>query len=84
MHGGDPPVRELFYGVDDKNLYVRVDDGAGVKFGIEFETGPAEARVAQGHIIEMCAPRSGRRFRLTAAREGLPSATVPQEGWIEL
>ncbi len=89
MDSGGPPVSEIFYGCDEQHLWVRVDGAKGAQFGIEFENGPnqvqkAEVRVARGRIVELQAPRSGRRFRMTIAQDGLPAAVVPAEGWIEL
>jgi alpha-amylase/alpha-mannosidase (GH57 family) len=84
MHGDAPPVREIFYGVNSENLYVRLDADRGPKYGIEFDKGPAQATIAQGRIIEMSAPLAGKRFRVTIARDGLPPLSVPAEGWIEI
>jgi len=89
MDSGGPAVREIFYGCDDKHLWVRVDGAKDAQFGIEFENGPnevsrAEVKVARGRIVELQSPRSGQRFRVTIAQDGLPPAVVPAEGWIEL
>jgi alpha-amylase/alpha-mannosidase (GH57 family) len=84
MHGGESPVREILYGTDGLNLYVRVDAAPGAQFGIEFENGPSPATVVSGHIIEMSAPRAGEEFRLTVVRDGLPPARVPAESWIPI
>jgi alpha-amylase/alpha-mannosidase (GH57 family) len=84
MHGGEAPIREFQYGADEKHLYVRIDGARCDGFGIEFENGPAEVHAAAGHIVELRARRSGSRFRLTIAREGLPPLTVPAQSWIEL
>jgi len=83
MHGGQIVARELFYGTDGTNLFVRLDAPGAGKLGIEFETGPAQARVVAGRIVEMEAPRKGDRFRVTADRDGLPTVRLPAEGWIE-
>jgi hypothetical protein len=89
MHG-DIPVRELFYGTDGQNLFVRMDQAEAGDFKIEFETGIAETRVAVRRIIELSAHligqpgQAGWRFRITIARDGLPPVTVPADGWIEL
>jgi alpha-amylase/alpha-mannosidase (GH57 family) len=89
MHG-DIPVRELFYGTDGQNLFVRMDQAEAGDFKIEFETGIAETRVALRRIIELSAHligqpgQAGWRFRITIARDGLPPVTVPADGWIEL
>ncbi|MGH9557924.1 MAG: glycoside hydrolase family 57 protein [Bryobacteraceae bacterium] len=84
MHGGEPPVREFFYGTDAENLYIRIDAGRPASFSVEFENGPARTETVIARITEIRAPRAGSRFRLTVARDGLPPATVPAEGWIEL
>jgi hypothetical protein len=82
MHGGAAVAREMFYGSNGTELFVRLDAAGTGKFGIEFEDGPAEARVAAGRIVEMEAPRTGDRFRVTVQRDGLPGMTLPADGWI--
>ena len=84
MHGGEPPIRELYFGTDGEYLFVRLEDGHEGAFNIEFESGPAATEVAKGHIVEMRAKLSGVRFRLTMTRDGLPSVTIPAQGWVEL
>jgi alpha-amylase/alpha-mannosidase (GH57 family) len=84
MHGGEPPFREMYYGFDDSYLYVRLDGSSSGKFGIEFESGPAATQIAAGRIVEMRAPLAGRRFRVTAALDGLPAITVPAQTWIDI
>jgi hypothetical protein len=82
MHGGQAVAREMFYGSNGTELFVRLDAAGAGKLGIEFEDGPAQARVAAGRIVEMEAPRTGNRFRVTVERDGLPVMTLPAEGWI--
>jgi len=84
MDTGEHPVREIFYGCDSTRLFVRVDGSKDAKFGIEFENGAAKVKMARGKIVELESPRSGNRFRLTIARDGLPPLVVPAEGWIEI
>jgi len=84
MHGGESPVREMFYGSDGTNLFVRLDTDVDAKFAIEFEEGPSETKVARGRIVEMSALRAGQRFRVRISRDDLPSATLPPENWIAL
>jgi alpha-amylase/alpha-mannosidase (GH57 family) len=84
MHGGTPPVHELFYGSDDHNVYVRLDGAAAASFAIEFENGPVTTQVASGRIIELAAPRAGSHFRLSITREGLPPETIPSDRWLEI
>jgi alpha-amylase/alpha-mannosidase (GH57 family) len=88
MHGATPVAREMFYGLQRKvqgeRLFVRLDGASAGQFGVEFESGAAPVRVVAGKIVEIEAPRDGDRFRVTVARDGLPPATLPAEGWIEL
>jgi len=84
MHAAAPLLREIFYGCNESSLFVRVDDAGSAELGIEFETGAAKVKIARGRIVEMETPRSGPRFRVTVARDGLAPARVPAEGWIEL
>jgi glycosyl hydrolase family 57 len=84
MHSSEPALREIYYGCDRTRLFVRVDGAGGVQLGIEFESGPAEVKTARGRIVELEAPRSGNRFRVTVTRDGIPASPVPAEGWIEL
>ena len=89
MHGGGPAVRDLYYGSDGANLFVRLDGSApnpsGGAYKIEFEgSAAAEARVVSGRIVEMETPLAGKRFRVLIARDGLPAAVLPADGWLEL
>jgi alpha-amylase/alpha-mannosidase (GH57 family) len=84
MHGGGSVAREMFYGSDGKRLFVRLDAAAQGKLGIDFESGTAAVRVVSGRIVEMEAMRKGDRFRITVTRDGLPTVTLPSQGWIEL
>jgi len=84
MHGGESPVHEMLYGSDGETLYIRLDANVDARYGIEFETGTAETHVARGRILEMSAPKAGRRFRVSIARDGLPPVTIPAQNWIEL
>jgi alpha-amylase/alpha-mannosidase (GH57 family) len=84
MHGGSSLAREMFYGWNDTRLFVRLDGAGAGKIGIEFDTGPVETKVVSGRVVEIEAPRAGARFRVTVTREGLSTATLPAEGWIEL
>jgi alpha-amylase/alpha-mannosidase (GH57 family) len=83
MHA-DLPVREIWYGTDGANLYVRIDAQQDADFSIEFESGLAKTRMARGRIIEMSAPLEGKKFRIIVSRGGLDPVTVPSEGWIGL
>ncbi len=84
MHGGEPPLRELFYGSDGSQIFVRLDGAGNARVGLEFESGPAAPKIARGRVIELEAPRAGNRFRVTLSRDGLAPAVIPPEGWFEL
>jgi alpha-amylase/alpha-mannosidase (GH57 family) len=84
MHSSAGPVHEFLYGTDGEYLYVRLDRDGESTLGIEFENGPVETQTAVGRVVELRAPLSGKRFRLTVARAGLPPTTIPPQGWIEL
>jgi alpha-amylase/alpha-mannosidase (GH57 family) len=84
MHGGGSIAREMFYGSDGKRLFVRLDSAAKGQLGIDFESGTAAVRIVSGRIVEMEAMRKGDRFRITVTRDGLPTVTLPSQGWIEL
>lgn len=84
MHGGFSAAREMYYGCDDANLYVRLDGAANADVTLKFDTGAVKAETAVGRIVEMKAPRQGGRFRVHVAHNGLPPATLPAHGWIEI
>ncbi len=84
MHGGSAGAHEMFYGIDDANLYVRLDGADGDSFDLEFETGAAKAEIARGRIVEMKAARSGKMFRVTVKKDGLVVAMLPGHGWIAI
>ncbi len=84
MHGGESPVREILYGSDGQNLYVRIDAEPGARFAIEYEDGPAQTTIAAKQIIEMSAPLARTKFRVTVTRDGLPPLRVPADNWIEV
>ena len=85
MHGGGPRAREFFYGCGGGQLFVRLEGvEAGSRFAVEFETGPAHTRTARGRTLELAAPLSGSRFRVTCEADGLPATTLPPHGWIEI
>jgi hypothetical protein len=84
MHAGGSAAREMFYGSNGKKVFVRLDAAAEGKVGIDFDNGPAVVHVAAGRIVEMEALRQGDRFRVTMTRDGLPTVTLPAQGWIDL
>jgi alpha-amylase/alpha-mannosidase (GH57 family) len=76
--------REIFYGTDASNLFVRVDGAGEAAVGIEFDTGPAQVQTARGHIVELKTPRSSDKFRVVVSHNGLGAAMFPPEGWFEV
>jgi hypothetical protein len=44
----------------------------------------AETEIARGKIVELRAPRRGKRFRVVARRGAIQVATLPLNGWIDL
>jgi len=86
MHGGAPLTREIFYGVGDGVLFVRLDGAAtGVTAQIEFEgNGIVTPKAATGRVIELSTPVRGTRFRVLLSQNGLAPSTLPAHGWIEI
>jgi alpha-amylase/alpha-mannosidase (GH57 family) len=85
MHGAAPPIWEMFYGCDGQSVALRLDGlDKGVTVQIEFETGIVSAEIASGRITEMRAPLAGRHLRVHLSRNGLPVATLPMHGWIDV
>ncbi len=84
MHGSEPPIREMYYGTDGQNLYVRLEGRTDASFKIEFEGAEADTRSAVGRIVELEATLAGRKFRVAVREDGLWDKTVPARGWIEL
>jgi alpha-amylase/alpha-mannosidase (GH57 family) len=85
MHGGAPPVWEMFYGCDGESVAVRLDGAqTGLKIEVEFETGVVPAEIVVGRVTELRVPLAGHRMRLHLAKNGLPAATLPTHGWIEV
>ena len=85
MHGGAPPIWEMFYGCDGESVAVRLDGAqADLKIEVEFETGVVPAEIVVGRVTEMRVPLAGHRMRLHLAKNGLPAATLPTQGWIEV
>jgi alpha-amylase/alpha-mannosidase (GH57 family) len=85
MHGGAPPVWEMLYGCDGESVAVRLDGAqAGLKIEVEFESGVVPAEIVVGRVTELRVPLAGPRLRLHLAKNGLPAATLPTHGWIEV
>lgn len=93
MHSGEPRIRDIYYGVDDESLYLRLDADEGFEFtGIEIETEQKcvslldnpSVQSARKRIFEIRIPLallrlpSRLRFRL-----GVNGATLPADMWLE-
>ena len=83
MHGSTPVVREVLYGTDGTNLFVRIDAPPGEEYGIESETGPLEVRSARGRCLELESELPQGRFRVVRQRPGVPPEPIPSNGWLD-
>ena len=95
MHGRRAGVRDLYYGADDENLYLRFDFDGAPETRLELRTtletipllGHPEVESSHRKILELRVP-----FRLLAATKDQPlrfqlsvgNDSLPAEGWIEL
>jgi len=70
MHGGQAVAREMFYGSNGTELFVRLDAAGPGKFDIEFESGPAGAQVVMGRIVEWRRRAKGTGFGLRSRATG--------------
>jgi alpha-amylase/alpha-mannosidase (GH57 family) len=85
MHGGTPPARDMFYGFRDGRMFVRLDGAAAdAEFSVEFEQGIVPTQSVGGRVLELESKVAGPRFRVLAKRDGLPPATIPVDGWIDV
>ncbi len=85
MHGGTPPLREMFYGFREGRVFVRLDGAdPSAKFSIVFESGASETHAALGRVVELEAAAVAPRFRIAAQRNGLAPVTIPHDGWIDV
>jgi hypothetical protein len=100
MHGERAPVRDLYYGVDESNLYLRLDFDKATFTGVEMRT---EQRVislldnpdvesAQKRILEIRIPfgvigaigDQTLRCQVALTNDGIPLDVIPSEGWLEV
>jgi alpha-amylase/alpha-mannosidase (GH57 family) len=95
MHGQRTAVRDLYYGADDQNLYLRLDLDGAPEMNVELRTaqgslpllGNPQVEVAHRKILELRVPLrllevtkdQPLRFQLTVGSENIPA-----EEWIEL
>jgi alpha-amylase/alpha-mannosidase (GH57 family) len=95
MHGPQSGIRDLYYGADDQNLYLRLDLAGSPETRIELRTtqgtvplmGNPQVEFAHRKIVELRVP-----FHLLGVSKDHPlrfqvtvgSDRIPAEGWIEL
>ena len=89
MDGGQVPLRELYFGVSNGCLCVRVDGAGDAQIQFEFDGGGVSGEMltpefSKGRVIELRAPLLGPRFRLHVTHNGLPPVVVPSGAWLEL
>ena len=89
MHSGEPRIRDVYYGADGDNLYLRLDLDAGFQLhSLELRTeenaislldNPA-VEWANKRILEIGIPGfpAGARFRL-----GVNGAVLPHDAWLK-
>jgi hypothetical protein len=89
MHRDEPRIRDVYYGEDSDNFYLRLDFDQGFQLhSLEVQTedqtislldNPA-VESAQQRILEIRMPilPAGGRFRL-----GVNGATLPPDSWLE-
>ena len=97
MHAQVSPVRDLYYGADAANLYLRFDfDGITEFTNIELRTpggstpllNNPQVELAHRKILEMRIPLAlfdspaPIRFQIALANRDLPLDVLPPEGWI--
>jgi alpha-amylase/alpha-mannosidase (GH57 family) len=93
MHSSEPQIRDIYYGADDENLYVRLDADEGFHFtGIEIETEHKCVSLLDNPSVETARKRI-LEIRVPLALLGLPSsvhfrlgvngATLPADTWLE-
>ncbi len=96
MHSGEPRIRDVYYGADDDNLYLRLDLDEGFRFNLlelrtEHKTislwDNSSVLFAKMRIVEIRVPFS----TLGAASEnricfrlGIENETIPPEGWFDI
>jgi hypothetical protein len=96
MHGQRTGVRDLYYGADDENLYLRLDQDGAPETRIELRTTPGgsipllgnpQVEAAHRKILEVRVP-----FHLLGVSKDQPlrfqltvgNDNIPADGWIEL
>ncbi len=92
MHSSEPRLRDIYYGSDADNVYLRLDCDQGFQLNqLELRTeqkaisllGDASVQLARKRIVEIKVPMSvldhAARFQL-----GIDTATIPAEGFFEI
>ncbi len=99
MHGERTLARELYYGVDKENLYLRLDfEGTPQITKIELRTSERtialltdpSVEFAQGRVFEARVPlrildiAGPLAFQIAVSQGSAPPEAIPPDGWIEL
>ena len=96
MHSGEPKIRDVYYGADDDNLYLRLDLDEGFRFNLlelrtEHKTislwDDSSVQFAKMRIVEIRVPFStlgtASENRI-CFRLGIENETIPTEGWFDI
>jgi alpha-amylase/alpha-mannosidase (GH57 family) len=96
MHSGEPRIRDVYYGADDDNLYLRLDLDEGFRFNLlelrtEHKTisllDDSSVLFAKMRIVEIRVPFSalgGASENRICFRLGIANETIPPEGWFDI
>ncbi len=100
MHGERGLVRDLYYGVDESNLYLRLDFDKPTFTRVEMRTeqqvisllGNPDVESTQKKILEVRIPfgvigtmrDQTLRCQIALSNDGIPVDVIPSEGWLEV
>lgn len=96
MHGDRFPLQQFLYGVNETSLSLRLDfdsgaDLSGLELRLRTPSFDFVVPHVVGHLIEASTLLSALdvesgaqlKFQLSIWQNGLPMASLPQEGWLE-
>jgi len=93
MHSDQRMVRELYYGTDGRNLFLRLDLEGTPEFNrVELRTGEKvlslldnpEIQWVRGKILEIKIPQLPPEFQLAIFQDDLLQQAIPPDGRIRL
>ena len=97
MHSGEPKIRDVYYGADDDNLYLRLDfdDGFAVQRCWNCAPGRRQCPLLDDPAVQFAKKRIleiGVPFSALGMRERNPdllsachrNRDIPSEGWIDI